>query len=370
MENIYCKEPEILIVDDAPEQIHIIVSILKNENYTVRALVHSKDVFHILETVDVDLILLDIMMPDVSGIELCKRIKEDPRYSAIPVIFLTALSDSDTIAHAFLAGAQDYVMKPIKPKELLARVGLQLQLKCKTEKLEIAYKEIESFNHMVCHDLKSPLWAIKSLVGFLNDEYQKSVGSLEYAQSNMDETKHFLHRLSEKASEAIVLIEKLSELSKISSELIEREPISTHNLLQELINGLMDENKNRKIEILMSKSLPDITGDQLLMRQVFYNILSNAFKYTRNKNCAKIEISCEQAGKEYRFCIADNGAGFNAKYAKGLFQMFQRMHTKKEFEGTGTGLAITKKIIERHHGKIWVESEEELGTQVFFTLPI
>lgn len=359
MDNAFCKEPEILVIDDAPEQIHIIVSILKKENYKVRALVDGKQAIQVLEQMNIDLILLDIMMPEISGIELCKTIKRDPRYCSIPIVFLTAISESDTIVDAFSAGAQDYVSKPVNPKELLARVNLQLQLKNKTEKLEIAYKEIENFNHMVCHDLKSPLWAIKSLIGFLNDEFQNSSDS---------ESKHFLLRLNEKATDAIMLIEKLSELSKATSEPLLNEKIKIDDLVRDVVDTLVNENKKRSIEVEIPQ-LPDVIGDKLLLRQVFYNVLSNAFKYTRKRKCARIKVNYQQNGSEYLFCIIDNGSGFNMEYSSRLFQMFQRMHTKKEFEGTGTGLAISKKIIERHGGKIWIYSEEEKGTSVYFTLP-
>lgn len=353
------RVPEILIVDDAPEQIHFVASILSEEKYKVRVLTDSSEVFESLNISKPDLILLDIMMPGINGIELCKSLKSNPAFSSIPVIFLTSVSNTNTIIDAFSAGAQDYVSKPVNPKELVARVGVHLQLKYKTESLEEAYKEIESFNHIVSHDLKSPLWAIKNLVEFLNDEYMNSDES---------EAKRLLHGLGEKASDAIQLIGKLSELSKVSSDPIMKEKIKLADLFVEVYNVLLTENPERHIEFYLS-DLPEVMVDKLLIKQVIYNVLSNSFKYTRHRETSAIKVIYQKKEYEHEFCIEDNGAGFNMNYAGKLFSMFQRLHSNKEFEGTGTGLAITKKIIQRHYGRVWIESEEQKGTKFYFTLP-
>lgn len=358
MEIEYYKAPEILIIDDAPQQIYLVASILQENGYNVKVLTNGKEVFDLLDENLPDLILLDIMMPDINGIELCKRIKSDPVYGAVPIIFFSAASDSETILSAFSSGAQDYVSKPVNARELLARVEVHLQLKFNAEKLEEAYREIESFNHMVCHDLKSPLLAIKSLVGFLNDEYMKCPE---------DEAKRFLSGLSEKANESIILIEKLSELSKVSSEPLKKEKISMNVLFTEVLDTLMNENKKRNIKYTLSK-MPVVLGDRVLLKQVIYNILSNAFKYTARRKMAVIDISFTENSSEYIFCIGDNGAGFNMNNSNRLFIMFQRLHSKKDYDGTGTGLAIAKKIITRHNGRIWAESEVDKGTKVFFSL--
>ncbi len=352
------RDTEILIVDDSPEQIHMVNSILKKEDFKVKATVDSREVLNILENGKISLILLDILMPDISGIDLCKIIKSNSRYSTIPVIFLTGLTDNDTIVEAFSAGAQDYVAKPVNSEELLARVHAHLQLKYKTEKLELAYKEIESFNHMICHDLKSPLWAIKSLVEFLN----------EYIDVSEDDAVHLLSKLNEKAQESILLIEKLSALSKVSSDALMIEHIDMNVLMTNVHEVLVSENVNRNIQYNQN-NIPDIYGDKILIKQVFYNILSNAFKYTRNCDTAKIEVSCIENDADIILCIRDNGTGFDMTYSDKLFNMFQRFHNKNEFEGTGAGLAIAKKIIERHNGKIWLSSEVDKGTSAYVKLP-
>jgi Bacteriophytochrome (light-regulated signal transduction histidine kinase) len=353
------KECEILIIDDTPDQIHLVAMILKEAGYKVKVLVEGNRVFEVLENRIPDLILMDIMMPEINGIELCKRIKNDSKFSSIPVIFLTALSDSDMIINAFSSGAQDYVAKPVNPKELLARVSVHIQLKNKTESLEEAYTEIESFNHMVCHDLKSPLWAIKNLIQFLKDE----MPTTEEEPSGL-----FLRSLEEKSSEAILLIEKLSELSKVSSDPLAKEQLSIYDLFNEVYHFLLAENTGRTVEYFIDP-MPDITADRLLIRQVIYNAMANAFKFTSKMNRTSIKVSYHADINEHIFAISDNGVGFQKKNAERLFSMFYRMHSKKDYDGTGTGLAIAKKIIKRHFGRVWIDSEVNQGTSFYFTLP-
>lgn len=360
MEKSYCRQPEVLLIDDEPQQIHLVASILQEKMFKVKVLVNANEVFAFLEEKIPDLILLDIMMPEINGIELCKQIKADTRFASIPIIFLTAISDSETIINAFSAGGQDYVSKPVNERELLARVEVHLELKCKAEKLEEAYREIESFNYMVCHDLKSPLFAIKSLVRFLNDEFHTC---------SEEDARRFLSGLNEKATESIQLIEKLSELSKVSSEPLSKENINMKELFVDLLVTLVEENKDRDINYSIS-TLPQVSGDRILLKQVVYNILSNAFKYTSPRKYSIVDIEYIENNEEHVFCVSDNGVGFNMTYSNRLFNMFHRLHTKKDFEGTGTGLAIAKKIVTRHGGKIWIESELDKGTKVFFSLPL
>ncbi|MDF2843977.1 MAG: response regulator receiver sensor signal transduction histidine kinase [Herbinix sp.] len=352
------REFEILIVDDTPSQIHLVAMILKEAGYKVRVLVEGNRLFEVIENKVPDLILMDIMMPEINGIDLCRRIKNNSIYKSIPIIFLTAITDSEIIINAFSAGAQDYVSKPVNPKELLARVDVHVQLKCKTENLEEAYKEIESFNHMVCHDLKSPLWAIKNLINFINDDM---------AVTEENSTKRFLQALGEKASEAILLIEKLSDLSKVSSDPLVKEWIAIHDVFEEVYQTLLDENMGRTVEMQIDP-MPEVYADRLLIKQVVYNAVSNAFKYTSKIASTEIKITYSEEKNEHVYRIMDNGVGFSMKNAEKLFTMFYRLHSKKDYDGAGTGLAIAKKIIKRHHGRVWVESEVNRGTNFSFTL--
>ena len=350
------KTPEILIVDDSPEQIYLVHSLLREENYQVRALTEGSKVFDSLGKSLPDLILLDIVMPQISGFTICKQLKNDERYSSIPVIFLTSKNDSDSIVEGFLAGAQDYVSKPVNPKELLARVGTHIHLKQKTDKLSEAYKDIKAFSHMVSHDLKAPLWSIQTIAKHL-------------AQADKEEMDEIVAIMCEKAKEAVMLIDKLSEISMLVNAEFVGETINMHQLSKEVYDSLLMHIENRKVEFFIG-NLPVVYGDATLLRQVLINIFSNALKFTRGRDKPAIAINCQKNGREYIFSVKDNGAGFNIKYADKLFDIFQRLHSDQEFEGTGTGLVIVKKIVNRHGGRVWISGEVDKGAEICFTLPI
>jgi len=358
MENL--KRPEILIVDDAPEQIQFISSVLKRGEYLVRAITNGKQVFEALKKGVPDLILLDIVMPEIDGFEVCKRLKKDENYSSIPVIFLTAMDDTVSIVKGFEMGALDFVSKPVNPDVLLARVETHIKLKRRTDKLLDAYKGIESFNHMVSHDLKAPLWDIQKLVKYMEQSL---------ASHDMEETEELMEALNEKAEEAGILVDKLSQLTRTSCILLSIEAVDMNKLANQVYEELIANYSDREIEFQCS-SLPIVFCDRLLLRQVLINILSNALKFTGDRKPAIININCHKTGMEYVFSIEDNGVGFDMKYSRKLFGMFQRLHSQQEFEGTGAGLAIVKNIINRHNGRVWIEAEQDKGAVFSFTLPL
>lgn len=349
------KQPEILIVDDSSEQILLIDSILQEKNYLVRALTDAGKTFATIKKKMPDLILLDIVMPERDGYSICRELKASSEYSNIPVIFLTSMDDSDSIVAGFLAGAQDYVAKPVNPRELLARVETHINLKQQADKLKEAYQEIEAFSHMVSHDLKAPLWAIQRLA-----RHTDTAGP--------DEKAELIAMMSEKADEAVNLIDRLSEISRMRSVTFMAEKADMNLLVSEVLKTLTAETQNRMVEIHIG-ALPEVCCDKMLIRQVLVNIFSNALKFTRGCNKAVIEMHCLDKGGQYVFSVKDNGAGFDMKYAGQLFGMFQRLHSAEEFEGTGTGLMIIKKIITRHGGEVVITGEVGKGAEISFSLP-
>lgn len=349
------RRPEILIVDDSSEQIFLVDSILREKNYSVRALTDGRKTFDSLKKSLPDLILLDIVMPEIDGLSICKELKANEKFSAIPVIFLTGMSDSDSIVNGFLAGAQDYVAKPVSPRELLARVETHIHLKQQTDKLKEAYQEIDAFSHMISHDLKAPLWAIQRLVKHT-------------VKADIEEMSELMSIICEKADEAVNLINKLSEISRMFSAQFVEELIDMNELTVEVREFLSAEEPGRSVEFNVGR-LPVVCGDRALLRQVLVNIFSNALKFTRGKDKAVIEMNCQKTAGKFIFSVKDNGAGFNMKYADRLFGIFQRLHSAQEFEGTGTGLMIIKKIIDRHGGEVWIVAEVDKGAEISFTLP-
>lgn len=353
------KVPEILIVDDTPEHIQFAAAILRGKKYRVRAITSGTMIYDALKVGLPDLILLDVLMPDIDGYHICESLKSDKRYSSIPIIFFTAMNEEENIVKGFNAGAQDYVLKPVKPSELIVRIETHLDIKYRSDELREAYKEIESFNHMVSHDLKSPIWSINKLTGYLSD----------LIEDKNDEIKELLSTILKKSEETVTLIDKYSEMAKLSSTYVQMEDIDVNVLVAEICNEYQNQSSLQKVIFNISK-LPAVQGDRILLKQALINMISNALKFSKYRETIVIKINCIKKNTDYVFSIEDNGVGFDMKYALDIFSFSARLHSKQEFEGTGTGLAIVKKIISIHGGKVWITGEVDKGATVYFTLPI
>lgn len=353
------KSFDILLVDDTPEHIDVAVQVLKDNNFRIRVATDGNTALKLIYQQKPDLILLDIYMPQMDGFELCRLIKNTPDLKSIPIIFLTAYSDEESIRKGFELGGQDYVVKPFNASELLARVNTHLMLKCQAESLKEANKELDSFCYTVAHDLKSPLLSLNKLVEFLVEDYINQLDPVG---------KELLYNIKEKSSEIIHTIDRLLEFSKMCEMQVNFEILNLNEMFIEVCNELKNLEPERDIRIHI-QPLPKVYGDRVLIRLLILNILSNAFKYTRNKPTAIIDIQSTEENNEYVFSVSDNGVGFDMKYSSRLFGVFQRLHTKDEFEGSGVGLAICQRILKRHNGRAWMTGEIDKGATFYFTLP-
>lgn len=360
MENMLLQKPfDILIVDDTPEHIDVAVQVLKDSNFKIRVATDGNTALKLIYQQKPDLILLDIYMPEMDGFELCRLIKNTPDLKSIPIIFLTSFSDEESIRKGFESGGQDYVVKPFNASELLSRVNTHLMLKSHTESLEEANKELDSFCYTVAHDLKSPLLSLNKLVEFLAEDYIEQLDSAG---------KELVCNIREKSSEIIQTIDRLLEFSKMCEMQVNFEILNLKDMFIEVYNELKNLEPERNIHLNI-QSLPQVYGDRVLIRLLISNILSNAIKYTRNKPTAIIDVQSSEVGNEYVFSVSDNGVGFDMKYSSRLFGVFQRLHTKDEFEGSGVGLAICQRILKRHKGRAWMKGEINNGATFYFTLP-
>lgn len=350
---------EILLVDDTPEHIETVVSILSKNNYKIKVATKGSTAIKLINQNKPDLILLDVYMPEMSGFELCQIIKNDKLYHDIPIIFLTANNDEESIKKGFELGAQDYVVKPFNIPELLARVNTHIRLLQQTNKLKEAYQELDSFCYSVSHDLKSPLFSISKLIEIFSSDYFNLLNS---------EGKELLENISEKSHEVITMIDRLLEFSKICKIEMKKEPINLNTLFMKTASELINIHENRTIELNI-KNLPVINGDEVMIHILVLNILSNAIKYTKNKEITTIDIISKEDNNHYIISVKDNGVGFDMKYSSRLFGVFQRLHSSKEFEGSGVGLATSQRILKRHKGKAWMEGELNRGATFYFSFP-
>lgn len=231
----------------------------------------------------------------------------------------------------------------------------------RTQQLVAANKDLDVFSHMVSHDLRAPLRHIASFVSLLQEQMGDSADTLALQYQNS------IAKASKRMS---LMIEGLLEYARLGRVAVDTQPVPIAQLVQGVIAHLKQENPDRRIEWVIENDLPIVRGDAMLLAQALGNLLGNAVKYTRPRDAARIEVGWKVNPVGGRtFYIADNGVGFDLEKAHNLFVMFQRQHHSMDFEGTGTGLALSQRIIERHGGRIWSETAPGEGCTFYFTLP-
>ncbi|HMP10490.1 ATP-binding protein, partial [Hydrogenophaga sp.] len=211
------------------------------------------------------------------------------------------------------------------------------------------------------HDLRSPLRHISSFVSLLE----------EHLEDRLDETGHkYLGTIANSARHMSQLIDGLLAFSRLGRAAMTVAPVDFGQLVAAVVNQLDHDTQGRVVDWVVPDDLPVVPGDALLLREVWANLLGNAFKYTRPRERSRIEVGWSvDPAVGYTFFVRDNGVGFDTKYASKLFGVFQRLHRASEFEGTGIGLALTRRILERHGGSIWAESHPGEGSVFYFSLP-
>ena len=233
------------------------------------------------------------------------------------------------------------------------------ELTTRTEQLQLANKELEAFSYSVSHDLRAPLRAINGFVSILLEDY--------YSELN-DEGKRICTIIQSNALKMGQLIDDLLSFSRLVRSDIKYSEIEMEKLANLVIADIQSHYPNLAIKFEL-KAIPKATGDTNMIRQVWINLISNAVKYSSLKEQIKIQIDATQNENELIYFIKDNGVGFDMKYSNKLFGVFQRLHNKKEFEGTGVGLAIVQRIIHRHNGRVWANSKIGQGATFYFSLP-
>ena len=220
--------------------------------------------------------------------------------------------------------------------------------------------ELEALSYTVSHDLRAPLHMIQNNCEWLNTKHAAQLDP---------EGRIMLQRITTSSEQMEKLLDGLLALSKAASLECTFSSVDMTSLARGVIDELLQcENESPSLSISI-KSLPPAYGDAALLHQVWYNLLSNAFKYTRYKEKRKVEIGSDQVNGQIVYSVSDNGAGFNMQYVDRLFGAFHRLHEIEKFEGTGVGLAIVHQIIRKHNGRIWAEGQEDIGARFYFALP-
>jgi signal transduction histidine kinase len=233
------------------------------------------------------------------------------------------------------------------------------ELRGRAEELEAANRELEAFSYSVSHDLRAPLRAMDGFTRILVEEESGALSA---------RGQRFLGLVRENAGQMGHLVDDLLTFSRLGRQSIRKQLVDPAVLVRQVLEDLEPERNGRRVEIVMTE-LSACEGDPVLLKQVWANLLANALKFTRDREPARIEIGSEEAGAGTVYSVRDNGVGFDMRYADKLFGVFQRLHRAEEYEGTGVGLAIVQRIVQRHGGRVWTEAEEGKGATFYFTIP-
>ncbi len=244
--------------------------------------------------------------------------------------------------------------------EEIAKLNAELEQRVarRTAELKQANEQLEAFSYSISHDLRAPLRAMGGFARLLEEQLS---GQLS------DEARHSLERIRDNAAKMGQLIDGLLDFSSLNWMPVTKGRVSPVAVARAVFEELRPELGNRRVKFDLAK-LPECEADPKLLKQVFVNLLSNAAKYTRDRDPAVINVGWLKENKETIYFVQDNGAGFEMEYADKLFRVFQRLHRADQFEGTGVGLAIVHRIIQRHGGRIWAEARLDHGATFFFTL--
>ena len=373
---------KLLIIDDQAGILQMLKRRLTKLGYEVFTVSNQEEATQVLETKDIDLILLDYMMPQLTGFDLFMIFKQ--KYE-IPVIMMTAHSSIHLAIEFMKNGGVDFIEKPLDidvlhmridraisnskafKKEKLAKQKAELALKLankalteKTRILELKNKELDTFTAAISHDLKAPARHIHSFISLLKQK-------LDIANQDKDVQQYF-HFIENGSKQINAMISDLLDMAKMEELNKNIQLIDTEKIVWKIVNSITMSNPEYQTQFLI-KPLPNIIGDQVLMEQVFYNLIENAVKYSHLKPKPFVEVSATKKEDNVIFAIKDNGIGFDMIYAERLFDMFVRLETENKFEGTGIGLANVKKIVKHHNGDVWVKSKKDIETTFYFSIP-
>jgi signal transduction histidine kinase len=367
-------EPEsparILIVDDEVAHVKALSEVLRGPRYEPIGCTSGQAALAVLAASPCAVLMTDLMMPGMDGITLLREAHRlDPDLVGI---IMTGQGTIETAVDAMKSGAQDYILKPLQlgiVLPVLARAlatrrlrienrELIVRLSERTRELELANQELEAFTYSVSHDLRGPLRAIFGFTTILE---------LDHGPELAGDARELLERVSSSARRMDGIIDDLLRLSQLGREPLQKQQVDVRALALSVLEQVQSAGSPHCPEVNVGE-LPSADADAALLAHVFTNLLSNAFKFTRQTPLPRIEVGSHPAEPAPVYFVRDNGVGFNMQQAERLFGPFQRLHTQQAFEGTGIGLSIVKRIVERHGGRAWAESEVGKGACFYFTL--
>lgn len=356
--------PNILIVDDIPANLKVLGDILKEDGYKVRPVPNGILALQVAEKEKPDLILLDIMMPDMDGYEVCKRMKANPELCEIPIIFISALNETDDVVKALKFGGVDYITKPFKSEEVIARVSTHVKLYRQSIELKNLNITKDKFFSIIAHDLRGPMGGFMGLTDILTEQLRCM---------SMDDIQRYLESMRKTSNNLFRLLENLLQWARMQQGAIAFNPsrVKLLPLIHESLETVKESALAKDIEIEYSVPAElDLFADNNVLQTIMRNHVSNAIKFTPKGG--KVKISAKDLGeKGIEISIKDSGIGMSKSILDNLFRLdVQNGRPGTDGEpSTGLGLLLCKEFVEQHGGQIMVESEVGKGSVFTIRFP-
>ena len=402
---------KVLISDDNGNNRYLLERLFTAGGYAVEQATNGAEALNLARKGPPDLIITDLLMPVMDGFELCRQWKADDILKKIPFVVYTATYTEPKDEQLVMSlGADKFMIKPQKPElilnivqEILSNLGAsfpvkeplgdemealksynevlfhklekkmksldrEVEEKSATEKklestveaLKKSNEELKKFAYATSHDLQEPLRMISLYVQLLNKKLDPILDA---------ECREYINIVTKGAGAMSEMIKDIIDFSKTGGFEKNFAPVNLSNLVEDITEMFGPRINETGADIIVDK-LPVVNGNREQLERLFQNLISNALKFYKNGEHPKLEITASMKDNYWLFCFKDNGIGISSKYFSQIFVLFQTLHSKSEYGGSGIGLALCKKIVENHGGSIWVVSEEGKGAAFYFTLPI
>ncbi len=374
------KKYTILIVDDEELNVKFLNTFLTRKGYRIVSAPTGKKALATIERELPDVVLLDAMMPEMDGFDVCKALRADERTKSLPVIMVTALHSVEDEVRALESGADDFLSKPINNLELIARLRSLLRIKDLHDLLRQSKDEVDAKNRqllelqgfrdtltqMIVHDLKNPLTGIMGCAELLTMT----------PESLTEKQMTIIKKMEESASTILKMITELLDISRMEENkmVLRKEPLNLGELIEANVNELsvMMMKSGISCRSAVEPNVPPILGDRDLISRVMANLLHNGIKHSHRDGVIEIEVGVEPMLHQVEVTFRDQGEGIAVEYREKIFEKFTQADLKKLGLKTDRGLGLTfcKLAVEAHGGKIWVESEVGKGSEFKFSLPL
>ncbi|MCP4698820.1 MAG: response regulator [Gammaproteobacteria bacterium] len=375
METSELEKGTLLIVDDVPTNLKVLLTYLDEQKFEVRVAEDGEDALEQVSYSKPDLILMDVMMPNMDGFEACRRLKAKNETSDIPIIFMTALNDTVDKVKGFEIGAVDYITKPVQQEEVLARVKAHLTLRNlhkflgqqnaaleqQTQEIKQQNVQLDAFSNIVVRDLKRPLANQAGFIKLLMKSTKSLADNPEMLTSYLQQLEHSRQKIAEVADDLLLL-------TNARTQQVEMEAPDMVSIVAHARNRLAAEIKEAKARITVPTNWPPVWGYSAWLEKIWATYIGNALEFGGRPPRVELGATPEADGT-VRFWVRDNGPGISTERQRDLFVPFSNISGARTDEGYRKNLAIVQLLIEKLGGKTGVESQAGQGSTFYFTLP-